>query len=105
MKPDDLSDVIGLVDEPLIDEADRGRRVVHRGRRWWVQWVAIAACLCLIAAGVFSLPRLSPKDTKIPLKRPQSIYLPPCHKPEARKAMIVFAICLFFPFRFPPKEI
>ncbi len=66
MKPDSLSDAIGLVDEPLIEEADRGRRVVRRGRQWWMQWIAIAACLCLIAAGVFSLPRLSPKDTTDP---------------------------------------
>lgn len=69
MKPDDLSDAIGLVDEPLIEEADRGRRAVRRGRNWWVQWVAIAACLCLIVAGVFSLPRLTPKsptDSSVP---------------------------------------
>ena len=61
MKPDDLSDAIGLVDEPLIKEADQERRVVRRDRRWWMQWIAIAACLCLIAVGMFSLPRLAPK--------------------------------------------
>ncbi len=66
MKPDNLSYAIGLVDEPLIEEADRGRRVVRRGRQWWIQWIAIAACLCLVVAGVFSLPRLSPKDTTDP---------------------------------------
>ena len=42
MKPDELSDAIGFVDEPLIEEADRARCVVHRDRRWWMQWVAIA---------------------------------------------------------------
>lgn len=66
MKPDKLSDAIGLVDEPLIEEADRSRRVVHRGRQWWIQWVAIAACLCLIVAGVFSLPRLTPQSPTDP---------------------------------------
>lgn len=69
MKPDELSDAIGLVDEPLVEEANRCRRVEHRSRRWWVQWVAVAACLCLIAAGVFSLPRLtlkSPTDSSAP---------------------------------------
>ncbi len=66
MKPDRLSDAIGLVDELLIEEADRGRRVVRRGRNWWIQWIAIAACLCLIVAGVFSLPRLTPQDAADP---------------------------------------
>ena len=42
MKPDELSDAIGFVDEPLIEEADRARCVVHRDRRWWMHWVAIA---------------------------------------------------------------
>ena len=66
MKPDELSDAIGFVDEPLIEEADRARCVVHRDRRWWMQWVAIAACLCLVAACVLSLPQLTPKDTADP---------------------------------------
>ncbi len=66
MKSDKLSDAIGLVEESMIEEANRARQIVYRGRRWWIQWIAIAACLCLIAAGVFSLPRLSPKDTTDP---------------------------------------
>lgn len=66
MKSDKLSDAIGLVEESMIEQANRARQIVYRGRRWWIQWIAIAACLCLIAAGVFSLPRLSPKDTSDP---------------------------------------
>ncbi|MBQ4612509.1 MAG: hypothetical protein IJB26_03035 [Clostridia bacterium] len=63
MKPDKLSDAIGLTDEALVEEADRARRVVRRDRRWWVQWVAIAACLCLVAACALSMPRVG---TKLP---------------------------------------
>lgn len=63
MKPEQLSDAIGLVDEPLIEEADRGRRVVRLDRRWRMQWVAIAACLCLTVACVLSLPYLMPKTS------------------------------------------
>lgn len=94
MKPEQLSDAIGLVDEPLIEEADRGRRIVRHGRRWWVQWVAIAACLCLMAAGVFSLPHLAPKDTTDPSDPSVSTSGTPQttttgRKPVVSKAMVV----------------
>lgn len=94
MKPDKLCDAIGLVDEPLIEEADRGRRFVHRGRRWWVQWIAIAACLCLIAAGVLSLPRLTPQDAADPSDPSVSTSsIPPTTttgtRPAVSKAMLV----------------
>ncbi len=61
MRVEDLSDAIGKVEEKLVMEADKGRRVIRRGRRVWMQWVAIAACLCLIAGGVLALPRLQPQ--------------------------------------------
>ncbi len=94
MKPDKLSDAIGLVDDLLIEEADRGRRIVRRGRRWWAQWVAIAACLCLIVAGVFSLPRLTPQDADAPSDPSVSTSSLPAptttgKKPVVSKAMMV----------------
>lgn len=61
MKPEQLSDAIGLVDERIVEEADRDRRVVRHTRRW-MRWVAVAACVCLAVACVFSLPYLMPKS-------------------------------------------
>lgn len=69
MKSDKLSDAIGLVEESLIEESNRARKTVNRGRRWWVQWVAIAACLCLVVACVLSLPYVTPKS---PVEEPDS---------------------------------
>ncbi len=93
MKPDKLSDAIGLVEEPLVEEADRARRVVRRDRRWWMQWVAIAACLCLAVACVFSLPRLKPKDTIDPSNSSVSTSSTPStvtnDRPAVSKAVMV----------------
>ncbi len=69
MKSDKLSDAIGLVEESLIEESNRARKTVYRGRRWWIQWVAIAACLCLAVACVLSLPYVTQKS---PVGEPDS---------------------------------
>lgn len=95
MKPEELSDVIGLVDEPLIEEADRGRRVVRRDRRWWMQWVAIAACLCLVVACVLSLPYVTPKSPVVDTDSTVSTSSTPGtttttgKRPAVSKAMVV----------------
>ncbi len=73
MKADKLSDAIGLVDEDLVVEAQRGRRVLKRGRRWWVQWVAVAACLCLVIGGVLTLPRVEPQQPEASIPPAESI--------------------------------
>ncbi len=56
MKREDLQDAIGLLDDDLIVEAESARHTVRRGRRRWLQWVAIAACFCLVVACVLALP-------------------------------------------------
>ena len=97
MKPDKLSDAIGLVDELLIEEADKVRRVVRRNRRWWRQWIAIAACLCLAVACVFALPHLATKlstDTSVAPSSTSATTSAPTttttgNKPVVSKAMVV----------------
>ncbi len=56
MRAEDLSDAIGKVEDKWVVEADNARRMPRRSRRFWVQWVAVAACLCLLAGAVLSLP-------------------------------------------------
>ena len=54
MKPENISDAIGMLDEDLIAEADAARkgRLSDRSKRrrpFWVAGAAAAVCLCLLA--------------------------------------------------------
>ena len=48
-----MFDVIGEVDERKV--ADALNVVPHKRKMSWVKWSAIAACLCLVIVGVFSI--------------------------------------------------
>ncbi len=51
MRPEELLDSMEYIDTDLIEKADQTRR---KGRRSPARWGALAACLCLVAAGVFA---------------------------------------------------
>ena len=53
MKKEDMFDVIGEVDERKV--ADALNVAPHKRKMSWVKWSAIAACLCLVIVGVFSI--------------------------------------------------
>jgi hypothetical protein len=51
MKANNLLDIIGNVDDSIIEEAkQRKKAVVPR----WIKWIATAACLCLVLGGAFN---------------------------------------------------
>ena len=51
MKPENLIDAIGLLDDKIIEAAQDSRKVKKKNRGW-VKFVAIAACFCIIVAAV-----------------------------------------------------
>ena len=51
MKPEELLDSMEYIDADLVEKADHPVRIK---RRAFVRWGAMAACLCLIAVGVFA---------------------------------------------------
>lgn len=56
MKANDLLDMIGNTDDSIIEEAKKRKKpVISR----WTKWVAVAACLCLVAGGLFAITRPS----------------------------------------------
>lgn len=51
MKSNDLLDIIGNTDDGMIAAAKNHQK---RKKNTWAKWVAIAACLCLVAIGSFN---------------------------------------------------
>lgn len=51
MKAIDLLDLIGNADDSIIAEAKQRKRIIVPG---WTKWVAVAACICLMAVGSIS---------------------------------------------------
>ena len=49
---DKILDSIGRIDDDMIEDADALRQR-RRSRSAWVRWGAAAACLWLIAGGIF----------------------------------------------------
>ena len=54
MKADALLDIIGNVDDSIIEEARKRNRPIPSG---WAKWAAAAACLCLLVGGIFAIAR------------------------------------------------
>ncbi len=52
MKDLNLLDAVGGIDDRYITEASEEK---NTHRNIWVKWVAVAACLCLVAAGTFGI--------------------------------------------------
>lgn len=60
MTNEKLYEVLGDINEKHINEA----RAYHKAKKpGWVKWGAMAACLCLIVAGAFTLPHFIGNDT------------------------------------------
>ena len=60
MTSEKLYEVLGYINEKHINEA----RTYHKAKKpGWVKWGAMAACLCLIAAGAFTLSHFIGNDT------------------------------------------
>ncbi len=54
MKANDLLDLIGNVDDGILEEAEEKKRPAISG---WARWAAAAACLCLVIGGVWFFVR------------------------------------------------
>ena len=51
MKPENLSDAIGMLDDKIVEAAEESRKTKKK-RNGWIKLTALAACFCLIVAGV-----------------------------------------------------
>lgn len=59
MTNEKLYEVLGDINEKHINEA----RADHKAKKpSWMKWGTMAACLCLIVAGAFTLPHLDRKS-------------------------------------------
>lgn len=54
MKKEQLSDAIGRIDEDILRETVQLR--IKQPQRRWRGWVAVAACLCVLAGSLLTLP-------------------------------------------------
>ena len=54
MTKEQLSDALSMLNDDMIEEADKVRSSA-RLRRRWVRWGVLAACLCLVLAAALSL--------------------------------------------------
>lgn len=53
MKQESLFEVLGDIDECYVSQAHMPAR--KKGRSVWIKWAAIAACVCLVAAGAICI--------------------------------------------------
>ena len=53
MKPEQIHDALNFLDDRLIEETEELRRKKHPSP--WKKWTALAACLCLVAAGTIAV--------------------------------------------------
>lgn len=51
MKPENLSDAIGMIDDRIVEAAEECRKTKKK-KHGWVKFVAVAACFCLVIVGV-----------------------------------------------------
>lgn len=61
MKKNEISEIIGNINEKYVDEAIlyNGKQIKIRHNRS-MKWISIAACLCFALVGAFAIPKLSP---------------------------------------------
>ncbi|MBR4205076.1 MAG: hypothetical protein IKQ92_06340 [Clostridia bacterium] len=57
MRSEKLLEALGEVRDAFIEDADAAP-AARAKKKPWLKWSALAACLCLIAAGVFTIPRI-----------------------------------------------
>ena len=69
MSKDRVVDSLGRIDDDMIQSVEVLRR--KRKRPEWKKWGAMAACLCLIVAGAFAVPRITdPGPGYVPIPNP-----------------------------------
>lgn len=61
MRPEQIHDALNFLDDGLIEETEKLRRKKHPSH--WKKWAALAACLCLVAAGSFAVLSLNQRET------------------------------------------
>ena len=54
MTKEQLSDALNMLNDDMLEEADKVRSSA-RQKRGWVRWSVLAACLCLVLAAALSL--------------------------------------------------
>lgn len=52
MRPEEISDAMGLMDDEVVMEADCFRKKRRNKKFSWMRWMAAAACICLVLAAV-----------------------------------------------------
>ena len=62
MKPEHISDALNDLEDTIIEETGALREARKRRGGSWKRWAAAAACLCVVAAAVVTLPRLVRND-------------------------------------------
>ena len=62
MKAEHISDALNDLDDTIIEETGNLRQARKRRGGIWKRWAAAAACLCVVAAAVVTLPRLVRND-------------------------------------------
>jgi len=73
MKPDNLSDAIGSLNEEMIEEANNARK--KRRKMKWIPWVAGAACIAVAVAIARPMFTKETADEKVPLgKSSQTVF-------------------------------
>lgn len=62
MSIENIHDALGFLDDDMIEEVDKLRNDVKEQKKWtskrkviWMRWISVAACLCIIAVGVYVL--------------------------------------------------
>lgn len=65
MKPEDIIDAIGSIDDVMIRNAAASRDKKKK-RRTWVKWVAIAACFCIVVGAVLGHFHFNPSPKPAP---------------------------------------
>lgn len=77
MRKEDLFYIIGEADEHKVAAAGDAMSKKEKPRSFWVKWGALAACLCLVAAGAFVIPKLHdiPSKTNIIVVNDGNLFL------------------------------
>ncbi len=74
MSKDRVIDSLGRIDDDMIQSVDSLRR--KKKRPTWLKWGAMAACLCLIVASTFVIPRITdPSSPSAPIPNPDGAIL------------------------------
>ncbi len=87
MKKNKMLDSIGYVDSQLINEADT--YVPAKKKNGWLKWGAMAACLCLVVAGTYSVNKYYNHlhGYKNPESPGEGLYIPAVELPEKVEGM------------------